>query len=542
MAIAKRYNENPVLLPQARTYWEAQAVFNGCPIKEKQKIHLFYRAMSASKHHAGFQMNLSTIGYAASRHLDDFQGRRQLIAPSEDWDKYGCEDPRVTKMNGKYYIFYTALSKYPFEASGIRVGLAVTKDLEKIDKHQITTFNSKAMALFPEKIKGKYTVILTADTDNPPAKIAIASFSKESDMWSKRYWNRFYEKINDHKVGLRHGEKDHLEIGAPPIKTKYGWLLVYSHIKRYFTPNDRTFEIRAALLDLKDPTKVIGQSREALLVPEDSYEIYGEINNIVFPSGAFISGNELHIYYGAADTVCAAAKFRLQDVINEILEEGKDRSVVKRYKGNPIISPRPENKWEDLGTYNPGALYLNGKFHIIYRAQAKNGRSVLGYASSKNGFTIDERLDEPIYVPRENFEIKESDGFSGCEDPRLVAIGDNIHMFYTAYDGINPPSVAFTSIKKKDFLAKKWKWTLPRLISPLRQFNKNACVFPEKIKGKYAVLHRINKSIDFHYTPDLSFKNCSLCEENNWLIPRRGSWDDAKVGIAGPPVKTEYGW
>ncbi len=542
MAISKRSGENPILLPKAQNYWEAEATFNGCPIKEGKNIHLFYRALSAKKHHAGFQMNVSTIGHAVSSYLDNFEDRKRLIAPTEDWDQYGCEDPRVTKIGGKYYIFYTALSRYPFEAKGIRVGLGITRDLKKIEKHQITTFNSKAMALFPEKIKGKYAVILTADTDKPPAKIAIATFKKESDMWSKRYWNQFYLQIEKHKVELKHQEGDHLEIGAPPIRVKEGWLLIYSHIKRYFDPGDRTFEIRAALLDAKDPTKVIGQTRQALLVPKESYELYGKVDNIVFPSGGFISGDELNVYYGAADTVCASAKFKLKEVIKDILEEEKDRSILLRYKKNPIISPKEENDWENFATYNAGAIYLGGKFHILYRGQAKSGRSVLGYASSRNGFTIDERLSEPVYVPREDFEKKEGDGFSGCEDPRMMIIGDNIYMFYTAYDGVNPPSVALTSIKKKDFLDKKWNWTKPKLLSPLRQFNKNACVFPEKIKGKYVILHRIDKSIDFHYSNDLKFNKCELYEENNWLVPRKGNWDDLKIGIAGPPVKTKYGW
>lgn len=133
MAIAKRFNENPILLPRTQNYWEADAVFNGCPIKENKKIHLFYRAQSAPKHHAGQQMSVSTIGYATSSYLDNYKNRTQAVAPSEDWDQYGCEDPRVTKMRGKYYIFYTALSRYPFEASGIKVGLAITRDLKKIE-------------------------------------------------------------------------------------------------------------------------------------------------------------------------------------------------------------------------------------------------------------------------------------------------------------------------------------------------------------------------------------------------------------------------
>jgi len=541
MAISKRYNENPILHPLGQNAWEAEAVFNGCPIREGGKTHLFYRAMSAEKYNEGAHMSVSSIGHTTSTCSDNFKNRTQLIKPSEVWDRYGCEDPRVTKIGNKYYIFYTALSTYPFKPEGIKIGVGVTRDLKKIEKHQVTTFNSKAMALFPEKINGKYVAILTANTDTPPANIALAFFNRESDIWSKRYWNSWYDKIEDHKINFEQDPADHIEIGAAPIKLKEGWLLIYSYITNYFRTDETIFKIKAVLLDLKDPHKIIGRTG-SLLLPEETYELYGKVPNIVFPSGGFVTKDELHIYYGAADTVCCAAKFRLKDVVIDLLSTPKNRFSLKKYKKNPIISPKPNHKWEEKYTFNPGAIYEGGKFYIVYRAMDRRNKSVLGYASSKDGFTIDERLEEPIYTPREGFEIRAEDGFSGCEDPRLVKIDNKIYMFYTAYDGINPPSVALTSIKTKDFLAKKWNWTKPKLISPLRKFNKNACVFPEKINGKYAILHRINNSIDFHYADNLNFEKCELCEETNWARPRKGRWDSKKVGITGPPVKTKHGW
>jgi len=84
---------------------------------------------------------------------------------------FGCEDPRVVRLDDKYYIFYTALATYPFSAEGIKVGLAITKDFEMIEaKHPVTTFNSKAMTIFPERINGKIAALLTANTDLPPSK------------------------------------------------------------------------------------------------------------------------------------------------------------------------------------------------------------------------------------------------------------------------------------------------------------------------------------------------------------------------------------
>jgi len=112
-----------------------------------------------------------------------FFDRKQLIIPEYSWEEFGCENPKVTKFKGKYYIFYTALSTFPFCAKGIKVGLAISKDLKKIqEKYLVTPFNTKAMTLFLEKIKGKIWAILTVHTDRPLSKISLTSFNKEEEI------------------------------------------------------------------------------------------------------------------------------------------------------------------------------------------------------------------------------------------------------------------------------------------------------------------------------------------------------------------------
>ena len=78
--------------------------------------------------------------------------------------------------------------------------------------------------------------------------------------------------------------------------------------------------------------------------------------------------------------------------------------VLGRFDGNPILEPEPRHWWESKAAFNPGAIYEQGKVHIVYRAIGDSDVSVLGYASSIDGFYVDERLDKPIYVPREPFE------------------------------------------------------------------------------------------------------------------------------------------
>ena len=138
-------------------------------------------------------------------------------------------------MNGKFYIFYTALSTFPFCPSCIKVGAAITNDFKNIkEKHLVTPFNSKAMSLFPEKVAGRYAVVLSVNTDLPPTRIAVAYFDREEQIWSPTYWEGWYSLLNDNIIPLERSPKDHIEAGAPPIKTKYGWLLIYSYIQNYF--------------------------------------------------------------------------------------------------------------------------------------------------------------------------------------------------------------------------------------------------------------------------------------------------------------------
>ncbi len=544
--LIKRSDKNPILQPKKEHSWEAEAVFNGCPVQKDNKIYLVYRALSLPHYHTTTQrrMQLSQIGIAESKNGTDFSDRKRFIVPEHEWEKFGCEDPRVTKLNGKYYIFYTALSEHPFRAEGIKVGLAISKDLKEIkEKHLITPFNAKAMALFPEKIDGKMWVILTPNTDKPPSKISLASFKKEEDLWNEGMWQKWYKNIEKNSLPLQRHPNDQIEVGAAPIKTKHGWLLIYSYIRNYYSGNP-TFTFEVVLLDLKNPFKIVATTTIPLLVPQEYYEKIGIIPNVIFPAGAFLKNNVIHVYYGATDTTCALALIDLRVLLKRLLkkDEGKIVSFL-RAKENPIIAPIKEHSWESRATFNPAALYLDGKVHIVYRAMSEDNTSVFGYATSNDGIQIDYRATDPIYTPRESFEQKLTPGGnSGCEDPRITKIGDTIYMLYTAYDGQNCPRVAATSIKEKDFLAQKWNWSKPVLITPPNIDDKDACVFPEKIKGQYFIIHRSGEDIDSAFVKSLDFDGKTWVEEYRWIMPRPGMWDSKKVGIASPPIKTKQGW
>lgn len=539
-----RSEKNPILKPKRIHPWEAEAVFNGCPIKKGKKTYLIYRALSLPHYHkpAGTKLMLSDIGIAESRDGIEFHDRKRLVTPEEPWERFGCEDPRVTELDGTYYIFYTALSEFPFRADGIRVGVAVSDDLGMIrEKHLVTPFNAKGMSLFPERVNGKLWAVLSVNTDRPPTKICLASFESESDLWSEEKWREWYKDFNTHALPLQRRPQDHIEAGAPPLKTDEGWLLFYSYIRDYGSSR-RVFGIEAVLLDLKDPMKIIGATDAPLMTPEEYYERIGLVPEVVFPTGALLEKDTVNLYYGAADTTVCLAEINIPCLFDRLLKKRHPARAV-RAKENPILAPVPAHSWEARAVFNPAAIRLGDATHIVYRAMSEDNTSVFGYARSADGVHIDERLTEPIYAPREPFEEKRvAGGNSGCEDPRLTKIGGTIYMLYTAFNGKEPPRVALTSIREKDFLAQKWDWAKPVLISPPDMDDKDACLFPEKIGGKYFIIHRGGDSIDSAFRASLAFGEHDWIEEYNWIFPRPGMWDGRKVGIAAPPLKTEEGW
>ena len=542
MFVVKRSKHNPILTPIKEHAFENFSTFNGSPVEVGRNIHLLYRAQSLPETFENNRFSLSVIGKAVSSDGINFKNREQFIVPENTWERFGLEDPRVTKIDGKYFIFYTALSVYPFSGDGIKVGLAISPDMKTIsEKHLITPFNAKAMVLFPEKINGKFVAMLSVNTDKPPSRIAIAEFKKIEEIWDPKYWNKWYSELDKHILDIPKADSEQVEVGAVPIKTRDGWLFVYSHINNYFS-NDKIFGIRALLLDLKNPKKIVGKTRGPILIPEESYEKFGQAPNIVFPSGALIKNDKLVIYYGATDTTCAMAEVDLHALLLSMkfprIEDG-----FKRLTEGPLLVPRKGVAWEAKAIFNPASIFLGGKFHILYRAMSEDNTSVIGYAESKDGVSISCWPDKPIYTPKESFEEKRVlGGNSGCEDPRLTKIGDRIYMCYTAYNGVTPPMVAMTSISCSNFLKKNWCWSKPVLVTRDGVDDKDGCLHPEKVKGQYFLYHRVDNRIcgDFGSTP--AFKERNSFRNIPILGPRKGMWDSHKVGISAPPIRTKKGF
>ena len=232
----------------------------------------------------------------------------------------------------------------------------------------------------------------------------------------------------------------------------------------------------------------------------------------------------------------------------------KYEASVKRYENNPVIEPIDVNDWESDGTFNPAVMMDEDKVHIVYRAVGRGGVSVFGYAVSEDGLEITERYNEPIYVPREDFEglrgklaggkgwFESGGGWGGCEDPKLTKIGDRVYMTYVAYSGCGPPRAALTSLSLEDFKNQNWNWEEPILISPPDVVTKSACLLPEKINGKYVMFHRIFPDILVDYLDDLEFKGGKWLEGHDRIGIRVSHWDSRKLSMGATPIKTEDGW
>lgn len=235
------------------------------------------------------------------------------------------------------------------------------------------------------------------------------------------------------------------------------------------------------------------------------------------------------------------------DTVEEIVQEATPGGTVdfkfERFEGNPIISPDQNLPWMAYAAYSPAAIYLDGRTHLLFRAQGYGKVSSFGYAVSKDGCHIDELVRDPVYIPHEEFERQTIAGWnSGSEDPRITKIDDKLFVTYTAYDGTNPPRVALTSISVEDFLARNWNWTPSRLISPPGVDDKDACIVKKPKGDGYVAFHRLGNAMWLDTLKDLEFPDVKYLSGEIIAQARIDSWDNVKIGIAAPPIETPHGW
>jgi predicted GH43/DUF377 family glycosyl hydrolase len=249
------------------------------------------------------QMLLTTISHlriARSRDGINFTFEPYpAIFPSTPHEAFSCEDPRITLLDGKYWIAYTAVS-----GQGVAVALASTKDFKTYDKHGIIfpPFQ-KDVCLFPEKVMGMYVCRHRPyKSEFNPASIWTA-YSPDLLCWGH------HAQTLRPTPGTWRSER--VGCGAQPIRTDAGWLEIF-----HGSDSKNRYCLGAMLSDLEHPERVLSCSSKPVLEPEADYEIKGHFGNCVFSNGLIVEDDgTMVVYYGAADRVCAAAVTTIDEML-----------------------------------------------------------------------------------------------------------------------------------------------------------------------------------------------------------------------------------
>jgi predicted GH43/DUF377 family glycosyl hydrolase len=306
--VFERWAGNPILT-LADIPFRCNTVFNGTPVKIGDEYLLLLRVEG--------QQGYSVLALAHSRDGFHFKvEERPVLMPAKTgifakYEELGIEDPRATYCAGAYYVMYTAYSRY-----GARIALARTEDFHHFERIALVSEpGNKDGVLFPEQIDGKYVRL------DRPIGLGTGSIwlSRSEDLYS---WGE-----SELLITPRPGYWDSHRIGAsvPPIRTTKGWLEIYHGFK--MASAGPIYRTGSVMLDIQDPAQVVARCSIPLLSPREDYERVGDVNNVVFASGAIVEPDgEVKLYYGGADTVVAVATAHIDDIIARTMHEGPDTS------------------------------------------------------------------------------------------------------------------------------------------------------------------------------------------------------------------------
>lgn len=336
-----------ILLGPTENEFENNGVFNPGIYQEGDTVHILYRAVQHG--------NLSTIGYAKTDGPHKIKERYNypLITRDLDYEKQGVEDARIAKIDNTYYILYTA-----YDGINTLGALATSKDLVHFEKQGIVTpqvnykeyenlvkccdnkglnpkyhhyfrlfaeiglvdeehrlLRDKDIVLFPRKINGKFAMLHRIWPG-----IQIVYFDDWKDL-TKTFWEDYIKNLTDYIVLDPKGifEVNYIGAGGTPIETEFGWLLIYHGVQE--TTKGRTYHAKAALLNIDKPEIEISRLPYPLFSPTKKWEKHGIVDNVVFPTGHAIFGDDLYVYYGAADMYTGVVKMSLNKLLQELRKQ-----------------------------------------------------------------------------------------------------------------------------------------------------------------------------------------------------------------------------
>jgi len=343
----KRHEKNPLITPQdvkpSRSDFTIECVFNAGVTKYKDEVILLLRVaerpiqtnsdlltvpilkkigedfeldvFDIDRHNPAYDFSdprkvkqididsyvyltsMSHLRIARSKNGVDFIVEDEpFIFPNNRYEAFGAEDPRITFIDGTYYINYTAVSD-----KGITTALAKTNDFQSVERLGIIfTTENRDVTIFPEKINGNYFAL------QRPVPKQIG----RGEMWTATSPNFIHWGEHKFLMGVEEGWQS-LKIGggAVPFKTEKGWIEIYRGADR-----DHRYTLGAVLLDSEDPNKILAKTAEPILSPEAKYEIEGFFGNVVFTCGVLFEDDIVKIYYGGADNVMALAEIHIEEI------------------------------------------------------------------------------------------------------------------------------------------------------------------------------------------------------------------------------------
>lgn len=323
-----------------RQEWESKSVFNPGVFQDGNNVHIIYRGLDKN--------NISSLGYARLAGPEKVVERwkEPFLARKYKYEKCGIEDARAVKIDGLYYLTYVVhdgenaliayscgkdlfnlkrggvispqfsydkASKY-FDDSKLKDKYYFFKSYYKDEVGESVKLWDKDGLLFPEKINGKFALVHRILPDAQLIYFDNFSQLKNPDYWKNNIKNLAKYVILESKHGF---ESRNVGGGCPPIRTKAGWLFIYHAVEPL--NKGRIYHAGAALLDLKEPTKVIARLPYPLFSPTKNYEKEGFVYNVVFPTGTAVFNGRLYIYYGASDKYVAAASASLKGLLRELM-------------------------------------------------------------------------------------------------------------------------------------------------------------------------------------------------------------------------------
>lgn len=229
------------------------------------------------------------------------------IDPATFYEEYGVEDPRITKIDDRYWITYVAVSRH-----GVTTALASTTDFRTFERHGIQfTVENKDVLLFPEKIKNEYVAL---HRPNGATRFTVPemwlAYSPDMLHWGKHA--PLHVPLGDWESGRIGG-------GIPPFRVDGGWLEIYHGNRRPTKPGEvGAYQAAAVLLDSDDPSRVLARTHQPILSPTEPFERHGFVPDVVFPTGLVERGDNWLIYYGAGDAHTAVVEMHKSEILDHL--------------------------------------------------------------------------------------------------------------------------------------------------------------------------------------------------------------------------------